>query len=434
MATSQKLGTSLWSQTAIARSEYPSLHDHHNADVTIIGAGFTGLRAGFELVSQGTNVIILDSQEPGFGASGRTGGQVNPMAHETPDQMRSKLGDIFGTRLAQAYINSADELFSVIKSNELECEPVQKGWIRAAHCKNAESRLHSMQQGWAREGLDIEMIDREELIRLSGSHSYRVGTLTKTAGCIHPLSYCRSMAQKITSMGGIIHGDTQVTDVVPEGKKWRVKFNGGSVLSDWVLFCTNGYTDDVLKGLNKTFIPLVSLQAATRPLPDHEYQKILSEGHTIADTRRIIYYSRRDNRNRILLGSLGKTQDCSLNSDKKRLVTAFQSIYPTISKDDIEYFWGGRIAFTPDLLPHLHEPAPGILAGLGFNGRGVAMGSTMGRVIAQRVLGKATKDLDIPTTKLPKYRFSSARSLAIGFVIPYLETRDRLDIRLSGTT
>ena len=432
MTNSSRPGISLWSQTAIERTEYPALHDHHQADVTIIGAGFTGLRAGFELVSQGTNVMILDSQEPGYGASGRTGGQVNPMAHETPDQMRSKLGDVFGTRLSQAYINSADELFSVIKSNNLDCEPVQKGWIRAAHCRKAEKSLHSMQQGWAREGLDIEMIDTEELLRLSGSNSYRIGTLTKSAGCIQPLSYCRSMAKKISYMGGKIHGNTRVTSVVPEGNKWRVNFHDGSVLSDWVLFCTNGYTDNVLAGLNKTFIPLVSLQAATKPLSNEQYKKILPEGHTIADTRRVIYYSRRDNRNRILLGSLGRTPECSLASDKRRLITAFKTVYPSISENDIEYFWGGRVAFTPDLLPHLHEPAPGILAGLGFNGRGVAMGSTMGRVMAQRVLGKASKDLDIPTTDLPRYRFSDAKSLAIGLVIPYLETRDRWDIKISG--
>src|SRR5699024_902759 len=132
----------------------------------------------------------------------------------------------------------------------------------------------------------------------------------------------------------------------------------GSLLSRWVLFCTNGYTDNVLTGLKKTFIPLVSLQAATRPLSDEQYQSILPEGHTMADTRRVIYYSRKDNRNRVLLGSLGRNPECSLAADRQRLVKAFATVYPQLSVDDIEFYWGGKVAFTPDLLPHLHEPAP----------------------------------------------------------------------------
>lgn len=428
MSTMIQETNSLWRATAIPKGDYPPLVGDKEVDVTIVGAGFTGLRAGFELSITNTSVMVLDSHEPGWGASGRTGGQVNPMAHETPDQMRKKLGDTFGTRLAQAYISSADELFGVIRDNQLDCEPVQKGWIRAAHCRKAERSLVAMQNGWRSEGLDIEMIEGTELQRLSGSSSYRLATLTKSSGCIHPLSYCRAMARKIVDLGAAVHGGTRVVSIAPEGRKWRVKTPQGSVLSQWVLFCTNGYTDNVLKGLKKTFIPMVSLQAATKPLSDALYQSILPEGHTIADTRRVIYYSRKDNRNRILLGSLGRTPECNLRSDKNRLIKAFHTVYPQIKAEDIEYFWGGRIAFTPDLLPHLHEPAPGILAGLGFNGRGVAMGSTMGRVMAERALGKRTEDLDVPTTGLPRYRWADATSFAIGMMIPYLEARDRWDV------
>lgn len=424
-------GGSLWSRTAIAQTEYPPCQGDKEVDVTVVGAGFTGLRATLELLGKGANVALVDSHQPGWGASGRTGGQVNPMAHETPDQIRKKLGSKFGSRLTEAYIKSADELFQVIKKNDIDCEPVQRGWLRAAHCKKAIPALERMQQGWSREGLDVQMIHGDDLTRLSGSQAYDVAALTSAAGCIHPLSYCRGMAQRITQAGGAIHGNTQVTEVRREGDKWRVMSPKGSLLSRWVLFCTNGYTDNVLSGLKKTFIPLVSLQAATRPLSDELYQSILPEGHTLADTRRVIYYSRKDNRNRVLLGSLGRNPECTLDVDRKRLVKAFATVYPQLSVDDIEFYWGGRVAFTPDLLPHLHEPAPGILAGLGFNGRGVAMGSVMGRVMAERASGKDTEALDIPTTSFPRYPLRDMASLGIRLMIPYLETRDRVDIALS---
>lgn len=143
----------------------------------------------------------------------------------------------------------------------------------------------------------------------------------------------------------------------------------------------------------------------------------------------MIYYCRKDNHDRLLFGSLGMSEGCN-SADKKRLHKGLHKVFPQLSADDLEMYWGGRLAFTPEVLPHLHEPAPGILAGLGYNGRGVAMGTVMGRVLAERVIGKSPEDLALPTTGFKAFPFHSFHQAGVYSAIKYFEIRDALDVRL----
>jgi glycine/D-amino acid oxidase-like deaminating enzyme len=419
---------SFWKQTAVSYQAPAQLCDAITADVTIIGAGITGLRAALELAQQNINVVVLDSHEPGWGASGRTGGQVNPLAHDVPANIIKQLGSTYGPRMLESYVNSGNELFDLIKNNGMQCDAVQNGWIRGAHCHSAIKDLESMHKGWSEYGLDISYIEGKELHKLSGSTAYDVATHVASGGCIQPLSYSRELARVASAKGAQIFAHSAVKSVKSEGQKWKVSTDKGSVTSQWVLFCTNGYTDNTLKGLKQTIIPLVSVQAVTRPLSKSEYDSILPNGHTLADTRRVIYYSRKDNHDRLLFGSLGMSEHCS-GADKQRLHKGLKTVFPQLTPGDLELYWGGKLAFTKDVLPHVHEPAPGILAGLGYNGRGVAMGTVMGRILAERVAGKKPEDLAIPTTTYKSFPFHSFHKIGVYSAIKAFEMRDAFDVR-----
>lgn len=430
MSLSLQTNPSFWQHTAVDYKVPAALDESLTADVTIIGAGITGLRAALELAQKNINVVVLDSQQPGWGASGRTGGQVNPLAHAVPEKIIKQLGPVYGPRMLESYVNSGNELFDLIKTHGMQCDPVQNGWIRGAHCRSAVRELESMHKGWSEYGLDINFIEGEALHQLSGSKAYDVATLVDSGGCIQPLSYSRELARVATEKGAQIFGLSPAESITPKGDQWQVSTPQGSVTSQWVLFCTNGYTDKTLKGLKQTIIPLISVQAVTRPLSPAEYDRILPNGHTLSDTRRVIYYCRKDNYNRLLFGSLGMSEGCNA-ADKKRLHTGLQKVFPQLTPDDLEMYWGGRLAFTPEILPHLHEPAPGILAGLGYNGRGVAMGTVMGRILAERVTGKRPEDLALPTTGFKAFPFHRFHRAGVYSAIKYFEMRDALDVRLS---
>lgn len=135
MQSDQELFTensdSLWFDTAIELEPSPVLEGEANADVVVIGAGYTGLRAALRLAEAGTRVIVLDAFEIGWGASGRNGVQVNPMLpFNTPEQIRKLVGDNYFESLTEASLNSADELFELIKTHNIDCQPRQDGWLR----------------------------------------------------------------------------------------------------------------------------------------------------------------------------------------------------------------------------------------------------------------------------------------------------------------
>jgi glycine/D-amino acid oxidase-like deaminating enzyme len=425
----QRLHPSLWAETAVGRPTPVSLTENCSADVVVVGAGFTGLRTALELAKNGLNVVVLESHEPGWGASGRTGGQVNPLAHETPEQICQRLGEVHGTRLVQAYINSADEVFSLIKEHEIECDAEQNGWLRAAHCKKSIKQLATMQKSWSAAGLGIGYVEGKELHRLMGSSTYDVATLTPAGGSVQPLSYTYGLCRAALNNGANVFSYSGVESIKRQGKKWLVKTNQAEVSSDWVVFCTNGYTDGVLPGLQKTIVPLVSLQAATTSLPVEMWEQLLPEKHTYADTRRVIFYGRKIKDRRMVFGTLGVNQNCQRRSDIKRLNEGLLETFPQLKGVSLEYKWGGQIAHTPDLLPHLHEPSPGVLAGLGYNGRGVAMSTVMGRVISERILGKSAQDLQVPITNYRNAPLRHFSDLAVKSAVPVFETLDALEKR-----
>lgn len=430
MSSNQDETKSLWRETAITAPILEKLTGEIAADVTIIGAGFTGLRAALELAQQGLSVVVLDSHEPGWGASGRNGGQVNPMAHELPDEIINHLGDIFGPRMVQNYANSANELFELVKKHDLKCHATQNGWLRGAHSRPSIQHIEQMAKAWSTAGLGLSLIEGNELQNFIGSKAYSLASKVSSGGSVQPLSYARELCRIAQEKGAQVFSQSKVNKLIQKGEQWQVQTDSGKVTSEWVLFCTNAYTDKTLKGLKQSVSPIISVQAATRPLTDDEYEQILPKKNTLSDNRRVVFYTRKEENKRLVFGSVGLAQDCN-GSDQRRLQRGLQKVFPQLSAKDIEFYWGGKFAITPDGLPHLHEPAKGILAGLGYNGRGVAMATLMGRVLAARVAGTAQKDLDIPTTPYGSFKLRPFHRIGLPAMVKYSEARDALEEKFS---
>ena len=167
---------------------------------------------------------------------------------------------------------------------------------------------------------------------------------------------------------------------------------------------------------------------ATARLDESQIASILPNGRTLSDTRRTIVYGRKEPDNRILLGSLGRLSERGDEAAFSELKTEAVRIYPSLADASWEFHWSGQIAITDDHLPHLHEPEPGIFAGLGYNGRGVAMSNVMGRVLAQRVLGQTADEIAFPTTRIKAYPLHQFYKVGARVVMWWMRTRDRQEI------
>ena len=420
---------SLWASNAIAEPITTQLDKDIEADTVIVGAGFTGLRAALLLAEAGQKVVVLESNTIAWGASGRNGGQVNPLPPEnTPATIEKRLGATYLDRIAQTMLGSADELFGIIDNYQIDCQARQNGWLRVDHYPGAMQASHSIAKAWSEFGIEVTYLEGEELHLETGSTAFHSGTLVHKGGAIHPLSYARGLAQTAITAGARIFTHSPALSLVKKTNKWQITSNNQTVLAENVLLCTNGYTDSLIRGLAQSIIPLVSIQMATERLPEAIIQSILPKGRTLSDTRRTIVYGRREPDNRILLGSLGRLSKKGDQSAFEELKTEATRIYPIIKGVNWEFHWSGQIAITNDHLPHLHEPEPGIFAGLGYNGRGVAMSNVMGRILAERVLGKSADDSPFPTTKIKTYPFHQFYKLGAKTVMWWMRTQDQREI------
>lgn len=425
--TPYKVQDSLWAATAGPAPATPPLTGDRRADVVVVGGGFTGLRAAIVLAEAGADTVVVEAAEAGWGASGRNGGQVNPLLPEnTPDTVAAMIGAAAAEKLCRLAMDSADELFALIQRLGIHCDPRQEGWLRVAHCRAAARSWTRQCESWIAAGAEIEIIEGDRLAALTGSTAYVMGSLTRRGGAIQPLSFARGLAQKAVAAGAEIYGSTPALGLERDARGWSVTTPDGSVVADTVLLCTNGYTDSLWPGLAGSVVSLTSVQVASEPLPDDVRDSILPGGHTLSDTRRTILYGRREPDGRMVLGSIGQG-DAGTTPDFRRLRREAVRIFPQLAGATWRHEWGGRVAITEDNLPHLHEPAPGLLVGLGYNGRGVAMATVMGRLLAERALGKAASDLPIPTTPVRPYPFGAYTGFGLPLAIAWMGLRDRID-------
>lgn len=152
-----------------------------------------------------------------------------------------------------------------------------------------------------------------------------------------------------------------------------------------MVLATNGYTDALWPHLRQSVIAANSFIVATRPLPPQLGEHILAGGEVASDSRRLLLYYRRDAQGRLLMGGRGPFGEPRGPEDFAHLERSIALLFPQLATIGIDYRWSGRVAITRDFLPHVHEPAPGLTVALGYNGRGIAMASTMGRCLAQRL-------------------------------------------------
>lgn len=431
---SSTLPHSLWAATAAPPADYSRLSQSETCDIAIIGAGFTGLSAALHLAQSGRKVIVLDAAEPGWGASGRNGGQVITGLKHNPDDLIATFGAEMGNRIIRAMGGGADLVFSLIERYRMDCHARQSGWIQAAHGpKPYEDLVVPRCRQWQARGVAARLLDRAETAGMIGSvpEVYHGGWFDPRGGVLQPLSYARGLARAALAEGAKVCAGSPVESLSRDGGHWTLKLAQSTIRAGQVVMATNAYTGDLWPGLAQTVIPVSSFQIATRPLDEKTRARILPGGQGVADTRRLLLYFRLDHQGRFVMGGRSPVDDNPSKADGAPLQAAIRRFFPLIDPSHIDHVWSGKVAITRDSLPHLHILAPGLIAALGCNGRGVAMCTMMGRIIAELASGAAPADLDFPVTAPNAFPFHQFRRLGVFAMSQYYSFLDRLEARAS---
>lgn len=401
---------SLWAFSAQPAPDYLSLTDNIDVDVAVVGGGFTGLSTAIHLAKAGCSVAVLEAEEPGFGASGRNGGQVNPGWYINPEEILQAYGAKDGERVLDMVNGACDLVFELIETYNIECEAVRPGFIQAARGEGGIALLQDRMRQWRAQNVDMQFLDLATTTKTIGTTAYRSATLDPRGGNLQPLSYARGLARAALTEGVQIFKHCRVSAVEQSGGRWKLSNKNSSVLASKIAFCTNGYTDKAWPGLKRTIIPVSSAIAATEPLPEEILQEILPSRHAVAETARVMNYFKLDANGRFLIGNRGPVYSAPDSDPAMPARKAAEEFFPILKKFKWDFGWGGYIALTPNRQPRLMQIANSVYAGMAYYGRGVAMATAMGKELSLHMLDK---DVHIPASSLQQIPLHEFHKLGI---------------------
>ncbi|MER5173588.1 NAD(P)/FAD-dependent oxidoreductase [Thioclava kandeliae] len=413
--------TSLWYATAPAGPALPQLEESLKTDVLVIGAGFQGLSTALHLAEAGTSVVLLEAHEPGEGGSGRNGGQVIPGLKDDPDT----LDRLFGEDTTEFAGSTATVLFDLVERLGLDCDAERTGWIQTGDKHVLIPALRQRMSEWKARGADVDWLDAGEMAAYTGSTRFKGGWLDRRAGQIHPLKLVRALTAAALAAGVKIYARSPVTGLTRKGHWVASLPNGSTVTADRVLTATNRYTTPELDpDLMRATLPANSFQIATRPLSAEELTRILPHRTPVSENRRVGTYFRIGPQNRLMLGGRGDFAD---PQGPARFAMIQREVEWLYGKGlEMEHYWFGAVAMTRDHRMRIFSPETGLLAATGFNGRGVALSTALGKRIAEHFLTGRTLPMPVQktVTRMPLYGLHRVYGT---LAIDYYRLRDRLD-------
>jgi glycine/D-amino acid oxidase-like deaminating enzyme len=422
------LPPSLYADTAIAAPPTPPLEGERRASVGIVGGGFTGLSAALHLAEQGVDTVVLEAHEPGWGASGRNGGQVNPGLKFDPDQVEADFGPDLGRRMVALSGGAPNQVFSLIERHQIACGALQSGTLRAAMTRRGGDAVRASAAQWIRRGAPVETLDQAAMQTATGATRYTAAMLDRRGGQLQPLSYARGLARAAMQAGAAVHGDSPASQIGREGGLWRLRTPRGVLLAEKLILATNGYSDDLWSGLRQSVVPVYSAIAATEPLPAELAAAIMPARSVLYEIGHVTVYYRVGTDGRLLMGGRSVQRDVSGPAQLQALTGYAETLWPGLKGVRWTHGWSGQVAITQDHYPHVHEPHETVLMCLGYNGRGVAMSTAMGPELARRVMGGRAAEIAMPITAIREIPLHGFWRTGVAARVAYGRVRDMLGL------
>ena len=403
------------------------------ADVCVIGGGFTGLGAALALARAGRSVRLIDRGPIGWGASGRNGGQVHVGWQQDLPWLAARLGAGMARDLWQGALAARSHLDGLIALADDACD-YRPGLIHADHRAGQVPHTHAHVAMMRDDrGYDsLTALTRDEMRALVGSADYHGGSLDRRGGHLNPLKLALTMARAAQAAGAQIHPHSPCLAIDQTGDGWCVTTPAGSVRAGQVLDATGAYARALVPQADARVLPINNYIATTEPLDPEVARSLISNGAAVSDGRFVVYYFRLTPDHRLLFGG-GESYGYRFPRDIGAFVRPHMArIFPQLADVAIDHAWGGTLAVSPNRLPFVIEPAPGLFAVNGFSGVGVVLAPWLGDGVGQfmaggPMAGTANSGYDL-VKRLPAPRFPGGTLLrwpTQALAMRFMALRDR---------
>ena len=404
--TSTRRPDSLWeaSLTSDTRCESEPWEHGLEADITIIGAGLTGLWTAYYLSGAlpDAKIIVLDLAGVGFGASGRNGGWASALLPMGLNRLEREYGREFAVATQHAMHSTLDEIIRVTEAEQIDAGVTKGGTITAARSRPQLDRVRHEVETYARFGFedDYHLLNAEEAAAICNMTGIQGALHTPHCCAVNPAQLTHGIGRAVRRRGVRIIAPACATSI----RRGVVTTTHGDVRTRYVVRATEGYTS-MLPGQRRASIPLYSMMVATEPLSDDVWQTIgLHDRPTFDDTRHLIIYGQRTADGRFAFGGrgapyhFGSRIDDSFDSNEQvrlRIISTLRDLFPALHDAQFTHHWGGPLAVPRDWACGIDTDwKNGIITAGGYVGDGVSTTNLFGRIVTDLIADRELPDYE----------------------------------------
>ncbi len=364
------------------------------ADVAVIGAGFTGLSAARTLAKRGANVVVLESESIGWGASSRNGGMILSGMKLGVNKLISMYGRERTRRMYAASLASIDCVEQIVREENIDCDFARCGHLEVA-CKQKHFDDYARQAEVIQREFNhkLRVVQKNELPAEIGSQIYFGGMVDEISAGANPAKYVSGLGRAAIKAGACIFERTRVQSIERRSSDgepgWTIATPRGQLWAHDVFVATSGYTSAATPALQKKIIPIGSFIITTEVLPEALARELSPRNRMIYDSKNYLYYYRLTPDRRMLFGGRAAffpENDRTVRESAEILRRGLIDVYPQLRNTKTEYAWGGTLDFAFDIMPHAGQ-IDGMYYALGYAGHGVAMATYQGQKIAELMAG-----------------------------------------------
>ena len=408
--------------------DYPVLKGRVEADVCIIGAGYTGLSSALFLLENGFSVVVLEAAKVGFGASGRNGGQIVNSYSRDIDVIERSVGSRQAELLGSMAFEGGRIIRERIARYNIQCD-LKDGGVFAALTDKQVGHLEAQKKLWERYGHhQLELLDQDGIRGVVGSERYVGGLLDMSGGHVHPLNLALGEAAAVTSLGGSIYEQSAATRI-EQGARPVVHTTAGQVAARFVIVAGNAYLGNLLPQLAAKSMPCGTQVLTTEPLSDELAASLLPQDYCVEDCNYLLDYFRLSGDKRLIYGG-GVVYGARDPADIEAIIRPkMLKTFPQLKDVKIDYTWTGNFLLTLSRLPQVGRIGDNVYYSQGCSGHGVTYTHLAGKLLAEALRGQAER-FDA-FASLPHYPFPGGRLFRVPFTAlgaTYYQLRDRLGV------